>query len=239
MKSIVSYLLASVFALAMLVVACTKSNESVAQTHDKAVYRALAIGDDTTTSRSVFARVETVGLDSAMDDKLKVVLLSYQNIAGIGHYIVQVTNPQSCQMILRWNWDGEISLFDEQPQDSTANTPQSDVLKAYQTKIYTITGTPKPGRIKVQAQHINSECPNSSTLIINITTSILPIVYTSTTTEKVGNDIYLVFSIDDPTKITKFIIQRQVNGGVWENIQTLPCDGKTKNYKVLIWDDVK
>lgn len=60
-----------------------------AKEHVKDAYRVLAIGKvpgDTSTSSTMWARTETVGLVVAEDDKLRAELIGYQNINGQGVY---------------------------------------------------------------------------------------------------------------------------------------------------------
>lgn len=217
--------------------ACKKDNSSQPE-HEKSVYRVYLLGaaSDTTQLPDIMARVTTVGLDSAKDDKLSVTLTAYQNIGGLGYYTLQVTNLQSCQMQLRWNWDGDLLPSSIQPTDSTANTPQSDILKAYQTKTYVVIGNPKPGRIKVQAQKSNSDCPNSSTLIINITPSILPIRvvqyradYNNTT-----NKTTISFTVEDPAAFDWILIDRYKGDNEWEQAALIGSDHTTKSYTIKL-----
>jgi len=218
--------------------ACKKDNSSVQPEHEKSTYRVYLLGaaGDTTQLPDMMARVATVGLDSAKDDKLRVILTSYQNIGGLGYYALSVTNLQSCQMLLRWNWDGDLLPTSIQPTDTTANTSQSDVLKSFQTKTYVVIGNPKPGRIKVQAQKINSDCPNSSTLIINITPSILPIkvVQHSANYDKTTNKTTIAFTVTDPSSFDWILIDRYKGNNEWEQAALIGSDHETKNYSIKL-----
>lgn len=232
MKKVLSALLITIFLFA-----CKKENAGSPDLHEKSIYRVFLIGNgDSTQLPDMMARVETVGLDSAKDDKLRVVLTAYQNIAGIGYYTLTVTNLQPCQMILRWNWDGDILPTSIEPNDSTANTPQSDVLKANQTKTYVVIGNPKPGRIKVQAQKSNSDCPNSSTLIINITPAILPIriVQHRAEYDKQTNKTTISFTVDDPAFFDWVLINRLNENNEWVQAALIGSDHTTKNYSIKL-----
>jgi hypothetical protein len=106
MKSILGYMAAMLFAISMCVIACTKANDSAPpKQHEKFYYRVGAVGGDTTFTPGKLARVETVGLLMAEDDKLRAELIGFSKSGTTGTYIVKVTNKQSCQMILRWNCD--------------------------------------------------------------------------------------------------------------------------------------
>lgn len=217
--------------------ACKKDNSGTIE-HEQSIYRVYLLGaaGDTTQLPDMMARVATVGLDSAKDDKLRVILTSYQNIGGLGYYTLSVTNLQSCQMLLRWNWDGNLLPTSIQPTDSTANTPQSDVLKSFQTKTYVVIGNPQPGRIKVQAQKANSDCPNSSTLIINITPAILPIrvVQHRADYDKTTNKTTISFTVDDPAFFDWILIDRLNANKKWEQAALIGSDHTTKNYSIKL-----
>jgi hypothetical protein len=214
----------------MLTVACTKSNESVKQEHQKAYYNVLAISTDTTGTPWMYARTETVGLVIAEDDKLKAELMSFSNINGHAHYMVRVTSKISCDMTLNWGWDG--LTIDE-------ISPNNNLLLANEVKTFELIGDAKIGKIKVQGQHIGNDCPNSSTLIINITMQILPIKYIAYSTkydEKTG-DVTISFEIDDPTVIDRFVIQKEKEGKISE-LMNFKCDKKTKKYSIPIWEGI-
>lgn len=218
-------------------IACKKNNSDTQPEHEKSIYRVSLIGkSDTTQLPQLTARVETIGLDSAKDGTLRVVLVSYQNIGGNGYYTLQVTNLQSCQMILRWGWDGNLSPTSIQPTDSTANTTQSDVIKGNQTKTYLVIGNPQPGRIKVQAQKSNSGCPNSSELIINITPAILPIkvVQSRADYDKKSNKTTISFTVEDPAFFDWILIDRYIGNNQWEQAALIGADHITKNYSVRL-----
>jgi len=228
-----------ILALIVSIASCKKSMDSTPKDHQRAAYFVGAIGSggDTVFTPGMWARVETVGLVVAEDSKLRAELMSYQNIGGIAYYTVRMTNKQPYQVILRWGWDN-INPTSIQPNDSTANTDQSDVLKPSQVKVYTVIGLPKIGRIKVQAQHINNDGANSSTLIVEITAAVLPVTYLAhkASYDDVLHIVTLSFTVDDPTQADTYVIQRQTNGPR-EVIYQFTSDKKTKSYNIPIFTD--
>jgi hypothetical protein len=76
-----------------------------------------------------------------------------------------------------------------------------------------LIGDAKPGRIKVKAEkEVSSNCSNSSTLILEITTVILPVKYTQKTTKRVGDKMIVEFTIDDPSMADWFFIMWTPDG---------------------------
>lgn len=193
-------------------------------------------GADTTwTATRRTARIETIGLDSATDNKLKVVLVAYANIAGKGYYTLDVINLMDCRSILRWNWDGDILPTSIEPTDSTAGTSQSDVIAAHQTKRYIVIGNAKPGRIKVKAESVEGNCGNSSTIIINITPAILPIIYTdfTVTFNETLERVFVGFTISQPTDLKCVIIQHLV-GEEYKTILVALGDDNITKYNIKL-----
>jgi len=198
----------------------------------RAGFVSASTGDTTWTATRSAARIETTGLDSAGDTKLKAVLIAYD---GHGVYTLQVTNLTDCQQIIRWSWDGNLSINVIQPLDSTANTPQSDVLKAHQTKTFQLIGTAKTGRIKLQAENQTGQCGNSSTLIISITTAILPIVYTDfnvTYNESLGR-VFINFTISDPADLRCTVIQH-LDGKDYKTVLVALGDDNIAKYSIKL-----
>jgi hypothetical protein len=183
-------------------------------------------GADTSTTTFMHARTETVGILTVQDVQLKATLLSYIPLPnGKGKYIVEMTNFQDCQVILRWNWEG-LGI------DNI--TPSTDVLSGHQTTIYTLIGDAKPGRIKVKAEKSNSTCTNSSTLIIEITTVILPIEFTNSKTERKGKDMYVSFSTEEPQNVDWFFVMWSPDGNKANEVikAYIESDHLTKSYKL-------
>ena len=199
--------------------------------HIKEWYKIYAIGGtDTTSTPAMLARTETVGLLSAEDSRLRVAIIAYN---GHGKFTLQATNLQNCQEILRWNIDGNDDLRIDSivAMDSTYGTPESDVLKPNQTKIFSIYTNAMPGKIKVQAQGYS--CGNSSTLILNITTSILPITlvdYNAEFNSKSGKTI-LNFTLLEPEQ-TDWISIRKLINNEWKEIMLIGCNKVTKSYSI-------
>ena len=221
MKSLIFAVIA-----ATLLIACGKKEILPADVpHVKSPYRVLLYkAGDTTISSTMWARVETVGLVTVEDSRFKAELINYN---GSGVYTVRLTSKVNCQGIARWNWQG-LTIDSVQPTDSTANTPKSDVLTANQVKTFTLTGDHKEGKIKVK---LESECGNSSTLIIKITKDILPVKIL----ENVGSydektkKTTIAFTIDDPLLFDWILIQHN-NGFEWGQVMLIGSDHSTKNY---------
>lgn len=233
MKSILGYLGACIFSLSMLVVACTKTNESKAQQHEKADYQVLAVGDDTTYSPWLRARMESTALVIAEDTSLKAELIGYQN----GHYTIRTTNKTNCQRILRWGWEDLAPVISIEPNDATSGTPQADVLSPNEVKTYTMIAQAKPGKIFVKAEKSNSTCENSSTLVIKITIDILPIKWISHTAtyNKITDETIISYEVDDPKTINSYLIRKMVDGEP-KVIMSFGADKTRKKYDIVVWE---
>jgi hypothetical protein len=215
-------LIFAVFA-ATLLMACNQSEKEILPApHEKSDYRVLLYNDvDTTISTSMRAREQTVGLVVAEDDKLKAELIAYN---GAGVYTLKITSKITCQGIVRWGWDG-LTI------DSIA--PGSDVVQAGQSVVFTLYGDHKTGRIKLK---LESDCGNSSTLIINITTAILPVKIIENTAaydEKSGKTI-ITFTIDDPTMFDWILVQRLNGDKIWIHAMLIDSDHTTKQYSIKL-----
>src|SRR6478736_3413488 len=180
---------------------------------------------DTTWTATRSARTETMGLDSAGDSRLKAILIAYD---GHGVFTVSATNLTTCQGIIRWNWDGNFKIDSIGYPSGNPTDPQNDVLKAGQTKVFQIYAKPKPGRLKLQ---LKGECGNSSELIINITTAILPITFTdfAVTYNECTGRVFVGFNIMEPTDLNWVIIQR-LEGKDYKTVLLVPGDDKTTIY---------
>lgn len=206
---------------ATLLMACNQSEKEVLPApHVKSAYRVLLFSNtntDTTISTTMWARAETVGLVIAEDSRAKAELMNYN---GNGVYTVRVTSKINCQGIVRWGWDG-LTI------DSIS--PTSDVIQAGQAVTFTLTGDHKEGRIKLK---LESDCGNSSTLIINITTAILPVKILENVgsyDEKTGKTT-IAFTIDDPLLFDWILIQRLNGEKVWVQAMLIGTDNKTTAY---------
>lgn len=230
----IKFILLTLVVLSTMLAACTKHDSSSSIQNQAGWIRVIGIkGTDTSSTKQIHARVETIGLELVEDSRLKAVLVAYQPLpGGMAKYTVEMTNKQSCQMILRWNYDN-IGPIDPQPTDGTANTAQSDVLKGNQVKTYIIIGKAKLGRIYVQAQKSNSDCPNSSQLILEITTAILPIEFTDFTVDKKDGNYIVKFHTETPQDVDDFFIMWTPDGKKEnESIRaTIQSDHSTKDYK--------
>jgi hypothetical protein len=230
MKHFFIGLLAAVALIAVF--SCKKESQpSAPPDHIKTDYRVILFGShsDSIISTVMTARMETVGLIVAEDSKLRAVVTAYD---GHGKFTIEVTNKQPCQVILRWGWDGQLLVDSLTNTDSTNGTPQSDVLKANQVKVYQVYSNAKVGRIKLQAQGV--DCGNSSTLIINITMDILPVklISNSATYDKIKGVTYVNFTVDDPTIYDWILVQRMNDQKVWVQATLIANDFKTKNYSI-------
>lgn len=203
---------------ATLLASCSKETITTPPKHIKSPYRVLLIGADTTTSTTMFARAETVGLVIAEDDKLKAELIAYN---GAGVYTVKVTSKIACQGIIRWGWDG-LTI------DSIS--PTSDVIPANSTVTFTLYGDHKVGKIKLK---LESGCGNSSTLIINITNAILPVklIENAATYDEVTKKTTITFTVDDPALFDWILVQKNKES-VWVQALLIGCDHVTKTYSI-------
>lgn len=187
---------------------------------------------DTTWTATRTARSETVGLDSAKDDKLKAVLVTYN---GNGVFTVTATNLTTCQGILRWSWDGNFKIDSISYPSGDPNDPSNDVLQAGQTKTFVLYATPKPGRLKIKLMNSTSNCGNSSELIINITTSILPIKYEDFLVAY--NDalarVFVSFKIMEPADLKDVVIQR-LEGKEYRTVLVVLGDDAITNYHIKL-----
>lgn len=233
MKHLISALAVAVI---MTAPACTREIDPPAQQeHVKEPYRILAIGKtpgDTSTSSTMWARTETVGLVTAEDSKLRAELIGYQNINGHGVYTVAMTSKLNCQSNLQWGWE-QLNIDSIGP-----NAADRDVLPANGYKVFTLVGDAKVGKIKVQAQ---SDCGNSSTLIVNITLAILPITYIQNTAKYDASTdrVTLDFTIDRPETINWFLVQKLQADRTWITVFTVPADDNIKTYRVPIPNSLK
>lgn len=222
-------------AIAITAFSCKKESNSKEPEYIDGYTRVIGVkGTDTSSTRYVHARTESISLLVSEDSKLKAELISYTPLpGGKGRYVVKMTNKQSCQMILRWNYQN-IGPIDPQPDDATANTSQSDVIKANQVKTYIIIGKAIAGKIFVKAEHSNSDCPNSSQLILEITTTILPIEFTSITVTRNEGNMNVKFSTEEPQGVDWFYIMWTPDGNpINEKIVAyVASDYITKDYKL-------
>lgn len=185
---------------------------------------------DTTWTATRAARTETMGLDSAKDSKFKIVLIAYD---GHGVFTVAATNLATCQGIIRWNWDGNFKIDSVGYPSNNPLDPQNDVLATGQTKIFKLYAQPKIGRLKMQ---LNTICGgNSSELIINITTTILPITYTDFTVtynEDQGRT-FIGFNIMEPTDLRCIVIQR-LEGKEYHTVLVMLGDDTITKYNIKL-----
>ena len=204
---------------------CKKNVDNTESGHEYANYRVYFISKsqkDTTYTPTKGARIETSGLDSAQDGKLKAVLIAYD---GHGGYTIQVTNLQNCDGTIKWDWDG-LTI-----SNITPGGPES-ALAANQTKTFYLSGTAKVGHIRVKFW---SNCGNSSELVFNITTAILPIVYLNYTVsynDKLNKHI-ISFDIEQPQDVDWIVIE-QLIGKEYELVYRVPGDDVTKQYAIKL-----
>lgn len=209
--------------------ACKKQITSpIEPAHEKSPYRVLVIGHgDTTIGTSMFARTETVGLVVAEDNRLRATLIGYTKLPdGRGQYTVEMVNKQSCAGQLNWGWEAF---------NIDGITPTNNVLQANETKVFTLIGEAKPGKIKVQ---LNGDpgCGNSSTLIIEITTQILPIKLIENVAkyDEIVKAVTISFTIDDPTLADWIIVQHQNAQHIWQQAALIAGDGVTKRFNIKL-----
>jgi hypothetical protein len=215
----------AVISFCLFIASCSESKKEILPPpHKPSAYRVLLFSKtntDTTISTTMWARTETVGLVTVEDSKLKAELISYN---GHGVYTVKVTSKVECQGIVRWGWDG-LTI------DSIS--PNSDVIQAGQSVTFTLHGDHKEGRIKLK---LESPCGNSSTLIINITTAILPvkIIETIGTYDEKSKKTIITFTIDDPMLFDWILVQRLNGEKVWVQAMLIASDKTTKSYSIKL-----
>lgn len=204
---------------------CNKKDSALDLKHEYSNYRVYFTSKsqyDTTYTPTKGARIETSGLDSAQDGKLKAVLIAYD---GHGGYTIQVTNLQNCDGTIKWDWDG-LTI-----SNITPGGPES-ALAANQTKTFYLSGTAKVGHIRVKFW---SNCGNSSELVFNITTAILPIVYLNYTVsynDKLNKHI-ISFDIEQPQDVDWIVIE-QLIGKEYKLVYRVPGDDVTKQYAIKL-----
>jgi hypothetical protein len=209
---------------------CTRHIDKYENEQDKEWFRVSAIGADTSQTPWMLARTEAA-IVMAEDSKLKAELIAYQpTTPGYGKYTIKMTNKQACQVNLRWNWEG--LTIDSMAAQLPAIDPGSDVLKANEVITFILWGDSKVGKITVKAE--GNDCGNSSTLVIPITLSVLPIKYInhSTTRDKSGK-VTVSFAIDDPSIIDWFIIDKMTGTKV-SQAALISCDKLTKSYSIKL-----
>lgn len=230
----------AVAAIALITYSCTKSTDGSSKSKEpgKKWYRVAAIGNDTVYSRAMNARGETVGIIIVEDNTLKAELMSFTPLPnGKAKYIIRTTNKTSCQRILRWGWGDGIYPTSIEPDDLTANTPQSDVLKANQVKEYIVIAQAHTGWISVKAEKSNSTCENSSTLKLNITLDILPVKFVACEARRDKDknyDLFINFTIETPEDANTFEIQESEDGKNYHSIHSFASDKKTKVYSIRL-----
>jgi hypothetical protein len=209
--------------IAVSLFSCTRTIDKNDNEQAKEWFQVAALGADTARTPWMLARTESA-IFTIEDSRLKAELISYQpTIPGYGIYKIRITNKQACQIHLRWHWE-----------DLTIDniTPTSDVLHANDTATYTLTGDSKVGKITVKAEGVS--CGNSSTLVIPITLSVLPVKYIShTTTRDKAGKVTVSFTIDDPSIVDWFVIDKMKGTEVSQDT-IFKCDKITKSYNIKL-----
>lgn len=226
-------------ACAIAIVTVTSCKKESVSTNDDNHYvegwtRVIGVkGTDTSSTKYINGRTETVGLILVEDSKLKAELMSFTPLPnGQAQYEVKLTNKQACTMIARWNWD-QLALTSIEPTDGTSGTIYSDILDPNEVKTFMIIGKATLGRIYVKAEKRDA-CPNSSTLIIEITNVILPIEFTDFKRERKGKDVHVTFSTETPQDVDTFYVLWSPDGSKDNEkvVAFIDSDHSTKNYKV-------
>lgn len=209
--------------IAISLFSCTRTIDKNDNEQAKEWFQVAALGADTARTPWMLARTEGA-IFTIEDSRLKAELISYQpTTPGYGIYKVKITNKQACQIHLRWHWE-----------DLTIDniTPTSDVLHANDTATYTLTGDSKVGKITVKAEGVS--CGNSSTLVIPITLSVLPVKYINhTTTRDKSGKVTVSFTIDDPSIVDWFVIDKMKGTEVTQDT-IFKCDKITKSYNIKL-----
>jgi hypothetical protein len=231
------YLLASVFAIITTAFfSCSNAQEKSDMNHEKAWYRIVGIGVDTSVSESMFTRKtidsfqllkqQAIALSGDSDSYLSARLIGYSNKTAT----VEVTNKTGCQIHTRWSWEGGLLV---------TNDIGNDVIYAYQTKTFTLVTNGKTGNIRVKSQAVGN-CSDSKNLKIPITAAILPIKWVNRAAEydvsKGG--VTINWEIANPEDYNLWVIQKTVNNQ-WVDIMSIPCDGKQSKWSILVLDNYK
>lgn len=215
-------------ALLLLVISCTKETSYTESVLEKAYYRILAIGKDTTFSRLLAAKEQSI--DSVdQDDYLKIKMIGY----SAGKYYLAVTNKQTCQADIEIKYEGlQISAISPNPK----NNLNHNYVAANATQIFELTGASHVGHVKVQALTIcNWMGEHPKWLKVDAVQSILPITFISTSIDRIDKQTVVIkFEIDAPQDIDYLLIQRSIEGKVFNTISTIPSDGVTKFYSKTI-----
>lgn len=209
--------------IAISIVSCSKSGNYSTETNEKEWYRVSAIGADTSRTNWMLART-TGALVIDEDSKLKAELIGYSPAPnGMGIYTIRVTNKQNCRILVRWGWEG-LTIDDVQPT--------SDVVQANGTQEFILKGDAKIGKIKVKAE---GTCGNSSTLIIPITMNVLPITFleNKTTRDAKTGKVTVSFSIDDPSTVEWFLIER-MKGTESSQAALIASDKVTRSFTIKL-----
>lgn len=214
----------------IMLFSCKKETQSQLEKHVASNYQVALVGKsgDTTFSTVVRARMETVGLLVAEDDRLRAELLAYSGSGTTGTYTIRVTNKQAGNILARWGWEG-----------LRINTiyPTSDVVPGNQSVIFTLVGDAKTGAIKVKADcPAGRDCFNSSELILNITTAILPISFVDNRAsyDEKTRKTTISFTIEDPQDVNWIVIRKQGTDFEWKTVALIGCDFVTKNYAIKL-----
>lgn len=226
--------------ISLLSIGCTKSTDAPSKPKEvsKKWYRIAAIGNETVYSPVMNARGESGAIVFSENSQLRGEILSYRSLGnGMGEYKLRMTNRNSCQMILRWNWE-RINPTSIEPDDITKGTPQADVLKPNEVKYYTMIAKATPGALLVKSEksQSNSSCSNSPTLRLNITLEVLPVKFIncSTSRDKITWDLTFNFTIEMPEDANTFEIQESENGKDYNSIHSFASDKKTKVYSIRV-----
>lgn len=207
---------------------CKKETITQNAPHEKAWYRVLAIGKDTSKSSSMNARTESYSY-ADLDDYLEAKILGYTS----GQYVVEIKNKQSCKADIQFSYDG-VGITDVSPNPK--NSINYNEIPGNSTKVFYLTGKLKTGKIKIKALTICNWCGSDPKwLKLDVSVDLLPInfIENRASYDVKTNKVTVAFTIDDPSQIDQIIIQKQ-DGIEWKQAMLILCDKVTKAYNIKL-----
>src|ERR1700760_862828 len=173
--------------LSLILISCIalfscKKESAPAAPHTETWYRALAVGQDTAYTRSIYAKAVTYQYKDS-DAYMQIQLLGYSN----GQYVLAITNQQHCDVDFQIDYEGMTATA---ISPNRKNNLYYNQVKANKTETFYITGNKKVGKIKVMANTICTwQGCNPVWLYVDITQDILPIVITNSSANYVNGNV--------------------------------------------------
>lgn len=211
--------------LATTLFSCSKKGNLTEDQSTKEWYRVLAIGSDTSYTQWMQARTESYSYADS-DDYLSAKVIGYSN----GQWIVEVKNKQTCGKVdIQFSYES-ISVTGISPNPK--NNIYYNSINSGATQLFFISAKMKAGKIKVKALTVCNWCGDDPKwLKLDVNEGVLPITFleTNTTRDNKTGKVTVSFSIDDPSNIDHFIIER-MSGNVSSQAAFIESDKKTKSF---------